>query len=198
MISVLLFARAPRAGGVKSRLAADVGETAALAAYRALGKRVVEQVAPVSSLTIWYDPPDALAEMRAWLGEYRFRAQPEGDLGARIAFGFQEHFARRPDRPVLAVGADAPGVDCDTILAAGHALADRDVVLGPARDGGYYLIGLSRPYPELFEGIPWGTSQVFELTRCRCLALGTPPVLLPELRDVDRLDDLTALGLWPP
>ncbi|MCZ6915768.1 MAG: hypothetical protein O7I93_03235 [Gemmatimonadetes bacterium] len=105
MISVVLFARAPRAGAVKSR------------------------PSPHSlSGTI---RPDALAEMRAWLGEYRFRPQPEGDLGASIAFGFQGHFARRPDRSVLAVGADAP-------------------------------------------------------------------VLLPELRDVDRLDDLTALDLWPP
>jgi rSAM/selenodomain-associated transferase 1 len=198
MIPVLLFARAPRLGTVKSRLAAAVGEEAALTVYRALGRRVVEQIAPVSSLTIWYDPPDALGEMRAWLGEHAFRPQPEGDLGARITFGFREHFAAHPDRPVLAVGADAPEVDGETILAAARALAAGDVVIGPAQDGGYYLIGVSRPYPELFEGIPWGTSEVCEVTTGRCLALGTPPVLLPKLRDVDRLEDLAALGLWPP
>jgi glycosyltransferase A (GT-A) superfamily protein (DUF2064 family) len=114
MIPVLLFARAPRLGTVKSRLAAAVGEEAALAVYRALGTRVVAQIAPVASLTIWYDPPDALAEMRDWLGAHAFRPQPGGDLGARIAHGFHEHFTDHPHGPVLAVGADAPEVDGDT------------------------------------------------------------------------------------
>ena len=85
----------------------------------------------------------------------------------------------------------------DTLLKASRALRDAEVVLGPACDGGYYLIGMRNHHPELFGGIPWGTARVFAATRTACAAAGLTPVLLPELRDVDRVEDLTALGLWP-
>jgi rSAM/selenodomain-associated transferase 1 len=194
---VLLFARAPRAGQVKTRLAADIGSQAALEVYREIGARVVRQIAPQSTITVWYEPQDAADEMRAWLGDLRFRAQPDGDLGARLAGAFEAHFAACPGLPAMAIGADVPGVDAGVIADARAALDNSDVVIGPARDGGYYLIGLARPLPGLFQDIPWGTGEVFGATLAACRAHGVEPAILPERIDVDRVHDLTALGLWP-
>ena len=199
MNHVLFFARAPRPGQVKTRLAADVGPDAALEIYRAMGSRVVDQIAGVSSITVWYEPADAEEEMRAWLGDLRFEAQPDGDLGARLTHAFAAHFAIHPREPAMAVGADAPDVDAAAIESAGNALRSTEVVLGPADDGGYYLIGLARPrpLPELFRAVPWGTAKVLEATCAACDKMRITPALLPVLRDVDRLSDLKALGLWP-
>ena len=178
-------------------MAADIGSDAALDIYRALGSRVVDQITSVSSIAVWYEPADAEEEMRAWLGDLRFEAQPEGDLGARLTHAFAAHFAAHPGEPAIAVGADAPDVDAAAIETAGNALRSTDVVLGPATDGGYYLIGLARPLPELFQDMPWGTEEVLDATRAACKGMRITPELLPVLRDVDRLSDLKALGLWP-
>jgi hypothetical protein len=179
-------------------LAAEIGPDAALDIYRVLGSRVVDQIAGVSSIAVWYEPADAEEEMRAWLGDLRFEAQPEGDLGARLIHAFAAHFAAHPGEPAIAVGADAPDVDAAAIETAGNALRSTEVVLGPANDGGYYLIGLARPLPELFEAMPWGTEEVLDASCAACDKMRITPALLPVLRDVDRLSDLKALGLWPP
>ena len=190
---VILLARAPRLGRVKTRLAADVGDQRALEIYRRLGSRVVRQIEPVASITVWFDPPDALDEMRAWLGDCIYRPQPEGDLGVRLAHAFAEHFASNPGEPAVAIGTDAPGVDAGVIAEASGALRGAEVVIGPASDGGYYLIGLARSHGDLFVGIPWGTQRVFEMTAAASAAVGLDPVILGELRDVDRVSDLPAL-----
>ncbi len=193
LTSVILLARAPRLGRVKTRLAADVGDQRALEIYRRLGSRVVNQIAPVASITVWFDPPDALDEMRAWLGDCTYRPQPEGDLGVRLAHAFVQHFANNPGEPAVAVGTDAPGVDAGVIVEASRALRGAEVVIGPASDGGYYLIGLARFYGDLFVGIPWGTERVFKTTAAASAAAGVDPMILPELRDVDRAADLCVL-----
>jgi glycosyltransferase A (GT-A) superfamily protein (DUF2064 family) len=98
---------------------------------------------------------------------------------------------------VIAIGADAPDVTADTISQAAAALHRADVVLGPAVDGGYYLMALSRPHPELFGGIPWSTSDVLATTQRICERESISMSVLPILRDVDTLDDAVALGWWP-
>lgn len=195
MTEVFLFAKAPRPGFVKTRLASEVGDDAAARVYRALGLRVVRQIAPVSNITVWYDPPDALSEMRSWLGDLAFREQPRGDLGTRLAYAFASHFANPGAGPAIAIGADAPGVGAGSIVSAVELLRTAEVVLGPTEDGGYYLIGLTRPHPELFVNIPWSTEKVFEATKAVCEAAGLPTGTLPTTRDVDRAEDLVALGL---
>ena len=114
----------------------------------------------------------------------------------RMVASFRNAFNRGIDRVVL-VGTDCPEITTAILDQAATALMRADLVLGPADDGGYYLIGLARSLPELFEGISWGGGDVFDATRAACDALGIVPAILPELRDVDRLDDLKALGLWP-
>lgn len=193
MTAVLLFAKAPRPGRVKTRLAAEVGDAAALTAYRAMGARVTHQVGDRYQVTVWYDPPDALWDMRGWLGDLAYEAQRGRDLGARLAHAFRTHF-QRGDAPVIAIGADAPAVNADVIGAAEHALRDADVVLGPALDGGYYLIGLARDMPDVFADVPWGSATVMEVTLERCRRLGRAVGCLPPLRDVDTLADLRAFG----
>lgn len=196
MIDVLLFAKAPRPGLAKTRLAATVGDTQALAVYRSLGERVVRQIRRVSHITVWYDPPDALSEMQEWLGEEReYRPQGAGDLGARLHAAFDAHFATHPGAPAVAIGVDTPDLDAETLTAAVAALHAADVVLGPAVDGGYYLLGLTAPQPTLLKGIPWGTDRVFAVTRERCDALGVTTHVLPALRDVDTEEDAVAMGL---
>ncbi len=110
MTAVLLFAKAPRPGVVKTRLAAEIGTAAALEAYRCVGRRVVEQVGTSYPITVWYDPPDALSEVKAWLGEHEFAPQDGADLGARLSHAFSAHLDRG-DRPVIAIGADRPRGD---------------------------------------------------------------------------------------
>jgi rSAM/selenodomain-associated transferase 1 len=192
MTQVLLFAKAPRGGRVKTRLAAEVGEAAALAAYRRVGRQVVDRVGARYPLTVWYDPPDALPDMRRWLGGREFMPQRGDDLGGRMAHAFEEHF-RRGDAPVIAIGADAPGIDAATIAAAEAALQEAAVVLGPALDGGYYLLGLTRLAPELLADVPWGTASVLQVTVARCFECDLPVKQLQPLRDLDTAADLEVL-----
>ncbi len=193
MTAVLLFARAPRVGRVKTRLAVDIGDAPALAIYREVGGRVAARVRQAYRLTVWCDPADGVAEIREWVAADGYEVQAAGDLGARLWMAFATHF-ERGDRPVIAIGADAPDVTAATIAAAEDALQGHDVVVGPALDGGYYLIGLNDRHPSLFDGIPWGSSSVTEVTLERCLAARLEVAKLSCLRDLDSVADLEALG----
>lgn len=111
--------------------------------------------------------------------------QGEGDLGARMA---------RVDSPALLIGSDCPGVSAPLLQAAAGALEDRRVVLGPANDGGYYLIGFREPVPFLFEEMEWSTPRVLPETLRRLVERGWGPAVLPELADIDTPEDLAQ---WP-
>ncbi len=192
---VAVLAKAPIEGRAKTRLASQVGPERALAAYRAVGELVVGRVALEVPVCVWFDPPGAEADMRSWLGEdLEFRPQPRGDLGRRIAYAFDRHFSEGAER-VLAIGADAPGVDATTIRSAVRGLDVADVVLGPAFDGGYYLIGLRAPCPELFRSVPWSTADVLRITLETCEKRHLRTCQLEPLRDLDGAADLAALGL---
>jgi rSAM/selenodomain-associated transferase 1 len=197
MTAVLVFAKAPRLGEVKTRLARDIGEADALEVYRAVGGRVVCGVATDYPVTVWYYPPEAGTEMREWLGDHEFRAQHGRDLGERLSHAFASHFSRGAG-PVLAIGADAPGVSTATIREAVAALAEVDVVLGPAVDGGYYLLGLNRFESGLFTDIPWSSDRVLQVTVARCRSNDLRVRQLGALRDLDTAEDLRALGLGRP
>ncbi len=190
--TLLVFARAPRPGTVKTRLARTIGDEAAAGLYRRMGRRIVASVegAP-ARMVVCYDPPDAEPEMRHWLGPSARKYVPQGggDLGARLARMFDHAFADA-DR-VLAIGTDAPATDAGRVMHAIEALDTADVVIGPARDGGYYLIGLRRPRPELFRRIRWGTGSVLAETRAEAERLGLGITWLELESDIDTGDDLT-------
>ncbi len=189
---VLVFAKAPRPGAVKTRLGRTIGDAEAAALYRRMGRLVIDQLAGLdAAVAVCHDPPDAAPAIRDWLGNLpsRLWPQPSGDLGARISAMFERAFplAER----VVAIGTDALAVDRARVELAFAALESADAVLGPATDGGYYLLGLRAYRPELFADVRWSTSHLLEDTLRRARAAGAAVTFLPPESDIDRAEDLT-------
>jgi hypothetical protein len=197
MDALLVFVKEPRPGAAKTRLAAAVGEEAAADLYRCLAEAEVHATAPRGDeyeRLFFFSPPEAAEAMAAWFPGERFVPQQGSDLGARMSAAFEEAFRRGASRAAV-VGTDVPGVTRDVVDDALHSLDDHDLVLGPALDGGYYLLALDRPRPALFQAIPWGTGAVLAATAERAGVLGLSVRVLPALRDVDTLEDVRAE--WP-
>lgn len=190
-----VFAKAPVEGRVKTRLAADVGGPRAVEIYRAIGRSTLDALRGGSyRLIVFGSPadPDSLTSIADWLGRdgIEVRAQSDGDLGRRMAKATEDVLTEAA--AVVIVGTDIPGIDEAIVTEAFRRLRDHDVVIGPATDGGYYLVGLSSPRPELFEGIEWSTSLVLPQTLDRIAGRGLSVALLEEKTDVDTVDDLSA------
>lgn len=195
---LLVFLRRPEPGRVKTRLAATVGQQAASDLYGRMSRRVLGTVAgwdrPGVRRVAVVSPPDALEGIERTLPPgMEAEAQSPGDLGTRMEAAFARAFGGGASR-VAAIGTDCVDVTGDLLDLAFEALRDRDAVLGPARDGGYWLLGLARPLPGVFRGIPWGTDGVLAATRERLREVRVEPALLPVLRDLDTEEDLRALG----
>lgn len=191
--TLLIFAKTPRPGHVKTRLARAWGAAAAAQIYRRLGRQVVSQLAGAPAQTVLcFDPPGSEDEIRAWLGGQGVRAfvpQGDGDLGERMSRATTAAFAQGA-QAVVVTGTDAPAVGAETVARALDALRCADVVIGPSSDGGYYLIGLVAPQPALFADMPWSTERVFRETTSRCAALGLRVTCLPVESDIDRPEDV--------
>lgn len=182
---VMLFLKEPAKGLVKTRLAATIGVGEATAIYRTMAEQQLWRIPAEFETEVHYAPVEAGDAMRGWLGEGpRYIAQSAGDLGVRLNFAFDHGFSKgRP--PIIAIGADCPDLDAETLREAAVSLDRCDVVLGPAVDGGYYLIGMRRPLPVLFADIPWSSPQVLETTLARAKLGGLTTHLLRELEDID-------------
>jgi rSAM/selenodomain-associated transferase 1 len=191
---VLVFVRAPVLGRVKTRLAAAIGDAAALRVYRRLAEHTLREAAALAGegvrVRVHHTPADAGDAVRAWLGEGpAYLPQADGDLGTRMEDAFARAFADGAERVVI-VGSDLPELSAGLLRRAFDALAAHPAVLGPARDGGYYLLGLTRPVPGIFEGIAWSTAEVLAATLSRFRAAGIEPAMLEVLADVDEAEDL--------
>jgi rSAM/selenodomain-associated transferase 1 len=198
--AILLFAKAPVPGRVKTRLAATLGATEAAAIYRRLTETVCRRLPCDVAIRVLFDPPDAAAAMAQWLRPLlpplsAFFPQISGDLGARLAAGFQEAFAAGCDR-VAAIGSDCVEITPGLITRAWAELERCDAVIGPTTDGGYYLLGLKAPHPDLFARVPWSTAGVFDATVANARELGLSTALLPTLRDVDTEGDWRAAAAY--
>ncbi|MBM3881093.1 MAG: glycosyltransferase [Verrucomicrobia bacterium] len=186
---LIVFVKAPRPGTVKTRLARVLGASQAAAAYRILAETMLRGLEGVPAVELRFTPDDAEAEVRPWLrGEWHMRPQGAGDLGERMHRAFVEGFAGGAAL-VAIVGSDCPAVAREDIEGAWAVLAEADVVLGPAADGGYWLIGLRRPCAGLFEGLRWSGPDVLRETLARAQALGLRAGRLRELADVDEAED---------
>ena len=186
---LVVFLKAPRPGSVKTRLAETLGADAACAAYRQLVERLLANLAPLVAVELCFTPPDASSEINPWLRtEWAARPQSEGDLGERLHAAFTEHFLTEAERVVI-IGSDCPAVTAADIEDAWLALDGHDVVLGPALDGGYWLIGLRAPQAALFSEMPWSTNAVFAETMHRARESDLRVALLRELSDVDTAAD---------
>ena len=189
---VVVFAKRPRAGEVKTRLAADIGQVAALDAYVELLGGVLRRlcVPPAWRVELAVSPDSAVDDAAAWPVAVPRVPQGTGDLGARMARVLAQ---AAPDAPVLVVGSDVPGLGAPEAAAAFDALQRADLVLGPAPDGGYWCIGASRPPPAgVFEGVRWSTAHARADTLANAAGL-TVEVLDLWLEDVD---DLPGYRRW--
>jgi uncharacterized protein len=193
---VMVFARAPTPGEAKTRLIPALGKAGAAALHRRLVMHSLDIAASagLGPVELWCAPDTADPFFRACerrLGA-SLHSQGEGDLGARMQRAFESALARA--RRAILVGSDIPALTAQYLRDADQALVrGDDAAIGPAQDGGYVLIGLSRCDPELFRDIPWGGPEVLAETRVRMAALSWRCSELPVLWDVDRPEDLERL-----
>jgi hypothetical protein len=193
---LVLFARFPEPGRVKTRLIPALGAEGAAALHRRLVLRTLRTALAASracdaELEIRFTGGDENA-LHHWLGdEVICRAQCAGDLGRRMAGAFEDSF-REGVRATAIIGSDCPELTADLLACAFDKLSQASVVFGPARDGGYYLIGLTQPVPQLFREIHWSTETVLTESICISREAGFEPILLAPLSDLDVPGDLYA------
>jgi rSAM/selenodomain-associated transferase 1 len=188
--SIAILAKAPIPGFAKTRLIPVIGAHAAAVLQERLTQQTVQTAhdAGIGPVTLWCAPDTSHVSFRELAARFpiALARQPDGDLGARMLAAFA-------DQPTLVIGSDCPGFAPDHLRAAAEALRQADVVLIPAEDGGYVLIGARAPQPDLFTGMAWGTSSAMAETRKRIDELGLKAVALGTLWDVDSEDDFARL-----
>jgi rSAM/selenodomain-associated transferase 1 len=192
---IVIFAKAPVAGRVKTRLIPALGAEGAADLAAAMLDATCRE-----ALAAGVGPVElCLAGHPEWTGDLpdtvEVTDQGEGDLGERLW-----RAARRVGAPLLLIGTDCPELDRNRLRAAAQWLRDHDAMLHPAADGGYALLGLNRLDPSLFEAMPWSTDAVAAETIARIAALGWSLHIGETLRDIDEPADLAHLPpyLLPP
>ncbi len=191
--TLVIMVKAPVAGRVKTRLGREIGMGRAAAIFRVLTKRTLMEAQKGDWRTVLaVDPPVAARDTaQFWPPDISRIAQGRGDLGARMSHVFRES----PPGPVIIIGADAPGLRARHLRGAFHSLKGADAVFGPAEDGGYWLIGLSRKRaaPELFDGVRWSSKHALNDT-LKSLPDNYSTRMLQLLGDIDEAADLALLG----
>ncbi|MBI1367117.1 MAG: DUF2064 domain-containing protein [Planctomycetes bacterium] len=191
---LIIFSRLPQPGSTKTRMILLLGPQGAADLQRQMTRHtldVAENFSDASGCRIQVRHTGGERHaMAATFGYGRdYQDQGPGDLGRRLQRAFDDAFASRHQH-ALCIGSDCPSITVEILSQASRALSNHDVVIGPAVDGGYYLIGLRAPMPGLFENIPWGTERVYEQTRRRIAARGLSCHVLATLSDVDEPADL--------
>ncbi len=192
---LIVFAREPLPGTVKTRLAAALGDQAATKLYETMLHDVlkaVRRLSEIDTVVYWACEEESLPLLSDRY-HCRSRRQGRGDLGQRMQSAFEEMFAAGSDICCI-IGSDAPDLPLSFVQEACRLLetAQTDVVLGPSRDGGYYLLGMRKVWPQLFSNIPWSSSTVLEQSLAAARDSGLTAALLPEWQDIDTLEDLRA------
>lgn len=191
-LRLVLFSKFPKPGSVKTRLAPALGEDGAATLHRRLAKHCFDVMSAAAQTAnaiceVRYSGADEAA-FRNWLGnDALYVQQSDGDLGMRLEAAVQPP-------PCIFFGADTPDLTEAIVAQAIAALDQTDVVIGPAQDGGYYLIGVRGGLSYLFENMPWSTAHLLAETKTRLRQNGIEPYMLETLRDCDRPEDLAA---WP-
>lgn len=187
--ALVIFAKNTEAGKVKTRLAATIGEEAALAVYYQLLSYTASITNDLSvDKFVFYS--GYIEKLDAWDNNHYFKQIQQGnDLGERMQQAFETIF-EKGYREIVIIGTDCHELQANIISKAFTSLDSHDVVIGPAADGGYYLLGMKQPYLTLFENISWSTNTVFYETILKCKTSQLDYCLLPILRDIDREEDL--------
>jgi len=194
--SILLFVRYPEKGRVKTRLETHLNQDEILRLYQCFVEDILDTLHKTGyPVVVCFLPAEKKSQMQAWLGPASACVPQTGaDLGERMGNAFVHAFTAETapvDKAVL-LGSDFPDLDPEIIHQAFDSLSNKDMTLGPAVDGGYYLIGFNRHtfFKEVFEGISWGTGQVFKETMKKSEQSGLDVHVLPEWRDIDTFKDL--------
>jgi len=192
---VILFVKFPERGKVKSRLAQDMDGDIIQRFYECMVLDAIDMLKQAGTpFRICFDPPDAQERVRQWLGQtYLYMPQIGGNLGERMKQAFSIVFSEGVDEALL-IGSDIPALTTILIDEAFQSLSDRDSVIGPANDGGYYLIGFKKItfVPGIFHAMAWSTNTVFRETVRRLKETSLTVHLLPELTDIDTREDVEA------
>ena len=191
---LIVFTRYPEPGKTKTRLIPVLGAEGAATLQRQMTEHKladVKKLQAVSKLSVEVHFAGGNEQlMQDWLGSsISYQQQSEGDIGCRMASAFEASFKAGMNH-VVVIGTDCPDLNASLLVEAFQSLEQHDLVLGPAEDGGYYLIGLRRLIPELFTGISWSTAEVLQQTQSIAQKFGLAVAYLPRLNDVDRPEDL--------
>jgi rSAM/selenodomain-associated transferase 1 len=189
-MKLLVFTRYPEPGRVKTRLIPAVGDEDACNIHKEMADHTLKRLSSFrQQIEICFDSGSETL-MKKWLGEdLSYKPQSGGDLGSRMKNAFAAAFLAGK-KHVVAVGTDCPGLSEKHIYQAFSLLQNADLVLGPAADGGYYLIGMHTLQSNLFQDIRWGSGEVLQQTLLAARKLGLKIALLEELTDVDRPEDV--------
>ncbi len=194
--ALIVFAKAPIPGQVKTRLCPPLTPDEAASLHGSLVLDMLERSRGAVSMDRFVacapSPDHVFFKILEERHGVRLLAQTGDDLGARMAHAIDTVFDLGYRR-VIGIGTDLPTLPGSALGDTVKLLADHDLVLGPARDGGYYLIGLRKPAPDLFAGMPWSTDRVLALTTQKAAALGLTIARLPVRRDLDTIEDLKAV-----
>lgn len=196
--AIIIFIKNPALGKVKTRLAKDIGDEKALEIYQLLLKHTRLAVEPLNADKLLYYSEFA-DHNDNWPNELftKHVQHNSPDLGDRMYQAFKHAFGNGYQK-VLIIGSDCPDISSQVITQAFEELNTTDVVIGPAKDGGYYLLGMNKLQKEYFEGKEWSTSSVREDTIDSVRSLGKTYMLLEELTDVDHAKDLTDIKISLP
>lgn len=193
MNTLIIFLKYPEPGKVKTRLAKDLGNEQAASIYSRMAQTIIDNVLDPTSYetAIFFDPPDKQKEITEWLRkkELQYSPQEGNTLGDKISNAFNIVFNQGSEKTVI-IGTDCIDITSETINRTMDLLNDKDVVLGPAEDGGYYLLGLKKFIPQIFQNIDWSTEYVLEQTIEKINNNELKFELLKTLKDIDTLDDI--------
>lgn len=191
--TLIIFLKYPEAGKVKTRLAKDIGIDEAARIYSQMAFKIIDSVVETDSYNtiIFYDPPGKEIEIKDWLGkkELQLIAQSGNSLGDRISNAFREVYSQGAEKAVI-IGTDCLQVTSETINEAISLLDETDAVIGPAEDGGYYLLGLNIHTPQIFKDISWSTEHVLDQTISNIEENSLTYKKLKTLKDIDIVDDI--------
>ena len=194
--ALLIFIKNPELGKVKTRLAAEIGDEMALRVYHKLTDytRAVCSATSADRLVFYsshIDPEDAWGA-----GLFKKQVQSGNDLGARMSEAFRSVLEEKGYEKAIIIGSDCAEITPELLQEAFDRLDHSDLVIGPALDGGYYLLGMKKHHGYVFSEIDWSTESVAAQTLERAAQLGLSIEKLKVLRDIDQLDDLKAVGWW--
>ena len=201
--AVIIFLKYPEPGKVKTRLAKDIGNEKSCEIYKLLAEGIIKNVAQNNLKTydghIFFTPADKENEIKNWLKSIsdnerafhiQYSPQKGNTLGERMSNAFQQTLQRKDCKRCIIIGTDCPEIDATLIESVFEILKEKDIVIGPCKDGGYYLLGMSGFVPDLFVDIDWSTDQVFIQTMEKVQKNNLSCSILKILTDIDTQEDL--------